>query len=249
MAHDFNNLLMVIGGSAQQLKKSPDGPKAIRSLDMIETAVQRATSLTQKLLAFARRRTLEPRVIALPAYLREFNEVLGRTLRPDIIIRFAGLERELNAELDPDELEVALLNLAVNARDAMPEGGQLTVSLANDAFEREPGPDDLRGEFVTISVADTGTGIDADVRSRIFEPFFTTKVAGQRHGAGPQPGVRLCKAVGWRGDGEQRAGQGLDVHAVPAAQPQGRRGRLLRPGTSQLACRVRPDGAACRRQR
>jgi two-component system NtrC family sensor kinase len=184
VAHDFNNLLMVIGGSAQQLKKSPDGPKAIRSLDMIETAVQRATSLTQKLLAFARRRTLEPRVIALPAYLRDFNEVLGRTLRPDIIIRFAGLERELHAELDPDELEVALLNLAVNARDAMPEGGQLTVSLANDAFEREPGPDDLRGEFVTISVADTGSGINADVRGRIFEPFFTTKSPDRGTGLG-----------------------------------------------------------------
>ena len=152
--------------------------------------------------------------------MREFNEVLGRTLRPDIIIRFAGLERELNAELDPDELEVALLNLAVNARDAMPEGGQLTVSLANDTFEREPGPDGLRGEFVTISVADTGTGIDADVRRRIFEPFFTTKSPDRGTGLGLSQVYGFAKQSDGAVTVSSRAGQGLDVHAVPAAQPQ-----------------------------
>lgn len=208
VAHDFNNLLMVIGGSAQQLRKHPEGPKAVRSLEMIDTAVRRATSLTQKLLAFARRRALAPKVIDLGMYLGEFREVLTRSLRSDIVIRCEGMVPGLAVEIDPDELEVALLNLAVNARDAMPDGGDLVISLASHSFARGRGPDGIGGDFVAIRVADSGVGIDPQMRSRIFEPFFTTKAPGKGTGLGLSQVYGFARQSGGAVEVESEPGKG-----------------------------------------
>ena len=208
VAHDFNNLLMVIGGSAQLLRKHRDGPKASRSLDMIETAVRRASALTQKLLAFARRRALAPKVIDLGVYLADFREVLVRSLRSDIVIRCEGLVPGLAVEIDPDELEVALLNLAVNARDAMPDGGDLVIELASHSFARERGPDGIGGDFVVIRVSDSGVGIDPEIRIRIFEPFFTTKAPGKGTGLGLSQVYGFAKQSGGAVEVESYPGKG-----------------------------------------
>jgi two-component system, NtrC family, sensor kinase len=185
VAHDFNNLLMIIGGAAQQLRSQPLSDRAKRSVAMIETAAGRAVALTGKLLSFARRRTLTPRVTDLGAWLLDFDEALRQSLRTDISLTYEGIAPGLAANVDPDELEVTLINLAVNARDAMPDGGELTISLACETFRRGgDGPDGLEGEYVAIRVHDTGIGISTENKARIFEPFFTTKDAGKGTGLG-----------------------------------------------------------------
>jgi two-component system NtrC family sensor kinase len=184
VAHDFNNLLMIIGGAAQQLRNQPMSDRAQRSVAMIETASERAVSLTAKLLSFARRRPLAPRVTDVGAYLLDFDAALRQSLRTDISLSYEGIAPGLAANVDPDELEITLINLAVNARDAMPDGGELLISLSSETFRKGEGPDGLAGEFIAIRVHDTGVGISAENKVRIFEPFFTTKVAGKGTGLG-----------------------------------------------------------------
>ena len=191
VAHDFNNLLMIIGGAAQQLRNQPLGDRARRSVAMIETASERAVALTGKLLSFARRRTLAPRVTDLGAWLLDFDEALRQSLRSDITLSYEGIAPGLAANVDPDELEITVINLAVNARDAMPDGGELLISLASRTFRRGEGPDGLEGEYAAIRVHDTGIGISAENKARIFEPFFTTK------GAGKGTGLGLSQAYGF----------------------------------------------------
>ena len=158
---------------------------------MIETAAERAVALTGKLLSFARRRALAPRVTDIGAWLLDFDEALRQSLRADITLTYEGIAPGLAANVDPDELEIALINLAVNARDAMPDGGELVISLAGQTFRRGEGPDGLEGEHVAVRVHDTGIGISAENKARIFEPFFTTK------GAGKGTGLGLSQAYGF----------------------------------------------------
>jgi two-component system, NtrC family, sensor kinase len=182
VAHDFNNLLMVIGGSAQKLKRAPHDGRELRALEMIELAVKKAENLTRKLLSFSRRRTISPQVIDLSACVDSLRGVLAQSVTGDVAI-VLRLPKELIAvKLDPSELEIALLNLTLNARDAMPEGGRITIALervAGDAL-----PPGLQGEFAALSVSDTGSGVAAEIRERIFEPFFTTKPLDKGTGLG-----------------------------------------------------------------
>lgn len=196
VAHDFNNLLMIISGAAQQLRNQPLSDRMMRPLTMIETATQRATSLTAKLLSFARRRTLTPRVVDIGEYVLQFDVALRHSLRSDIVLRYEGIRSGLNARVDPDELEIALINLAANARDAMPEGGELEISLGTRSFAHADGPDGLSGDFVTLAVADTGIGISEVNQGRIFEPFFTTKAPGKGTGLGLSQAYGFAKQSG-----------------------------------------------------
>ena len=184
VAHDFNNLLMVIGGSAKKLKRTlPDGQQG-RSLDMIELAVQKGEALTKKLLSFSRRRTLSPQVIDLSACIEALRGVLAQSVTGDITFE-VNLPRETIAvKIDPSELEIALLNLTVNARDAMPDGGKITIALTRAEPPEGQTPANLQGTFAAISVTDTGTGIPAEIREKIFEPFFTTKPVDRGTGLG-----------------------------------------------------------------
>jgi two-component system NtrC family sensor kinase len=185
VAHDFNNLLMIIGGATHQLRNQPLSDRAQRSVAMITTASERAVALTGKLLSFARRRALTPRVTDIGEYLLlDFDATLRQSLRTDISLSYEGITSGFAANVDPDELEITLINLAVNARDAMPDGGQLVISLACENFRKGDGPEGLEGEFVAIRFADTGAGISAENKARIFEPFFTTKSAGKGTGLG-----------------------------------------------------------------
>ena len=184
VAHDFNNLLMIVSGSAHRLRRDIVDEKQVRLLDAITTATQRGASLTRQLLSFSRRQTLQPSVIDLTEWLPELKEMLSRSLRGDIEIRVVPSKRSCLVKVDPSELELALLNLAVNARDAMPSGGTLTITTKPIVLRGKASEEGLSGEFVAIRVADTGEGIPADVLPRVFEPFFTTKDVGKGTGLG-----------------------------------------------------------------
>jgi len=188
IAHDFNNLLTVIVGNAdllsERLKVRPD---LQRLAEAIAGAGERGAQLTQRLLAFSRRQTLQPVRIDCNALIGETQQLLRRTLRDDIELE-CSLDGELwAAYADPAQLQSALLNLALNAQDAMPGGGCLTVATANvplDESYRDRYPEVQPGRYVLISVTDDGEGMPADVLQRVFEPFFTTKEVGKGSGLG-----------------------------------------------------------------
>ncbi len=184
VAHDFNNLLMIVSGSVQRLRRHVKDEKQVQLLDAISNATDRGESLTRQLLTFSRRQMLQPSVIDLTKRLPEIKDMLSRSLRGDIDIRVAVPKRSCNVKVDPSELELALLNLAVNARDAMPSGGTLTITAKPVLMRGKASEEGLSGEFVAIRVADTGTGIAPEILPRVFEPFFTTKDVGKGTGLG-----------------------------------------------------------------
>jgi len=188
VAHDFNNLLMVIRGRTELLlQQVPSTGRVYRELEVVHHAAERGGRLTQQLLAFSRRQVLQPRVLDLNAVLTELEPMLRRLLGEtiDLVLRLAAPRGTVKA--DQGQLEQVVLNLVVNARDAMPRGGQLTVETANVRVDDRvvesrsaSGP----GDYVVLVVKDTGHGMDADTRSRVFEPFFTTKDPGKGTGLG-----------------------------------------------------------------
>ena len=184
VAHDFNNLLMIVSGSVQRLRRDLTSEKHTRLLDMITNATNRGESLTRQLLAFSRRQMLTPAVIDLTERLPELKDMLSRSLRDDITIEVVVSDPSCSVKVDPSELELALLNLAVNARDAMPNGGALNITAKPVVLKGKAAEEGLSGEFVAIRVADTGSGIPADILPHVFEPFFTTKEVGKGTGLG-----------------------------------------------------------------
>jgi two-component system NtrC family sensor kinase len=194
VAHDFNNLLMIVSGSVQRLRRDLTEGKHIRLLDMIATAAARGENLTRQLLAFSRRQALSPSVIDLTRHLPELKEMLSRSLRGDIAIEVAVADQSCAVKVDINELELALLNLAVNARDAMPQGGALKITAEPAVLDGEP--DGLSGEFIAIRVADSGSGIARDVLPHVFEPFFTTKEVGKGTGLGLSQVYGFAKQAG-----------------------------------------------------
>ena len=184
VAHDFNNLLMIVSGSAERLRRDLTSEKHRRLLDMIMNATSRGESLTRQLLAFSRRQMLTPAVIDLTQRLPELKDMLTRSLRDDITTEVLVPDESCAVKVDPSELELALLNLAVNARDAMPNGGTLTLTVKPVVLEGSATAEGLTGDFVAIGVADTGSGIAPEILHHVFEPFFTTKEVGKGTGLG-----------------------------------------------------------------
>ena len=184
VAHDFNNLLMIISGSVQRLRGELTDKKQARLLDMIGTATQRGESLTRQLLSYSRQQTLTPQVIDLSQRLPLLRELLLRSLGGDIEIKVDVPEDVCAIRVDPGEFELAILNLAVNAKDAMAAGGTLSIRAKPVTLKGEASAEGLSGEFVAIRVADTGHGISPDILARVFEPFFTTKEVGKGTGLG-----------------------------------------------------------------
>ena len=184
VAHDFNNLLMIVMGQAELLKRRLAGdPSVSASLAAIELAAQRGASLTGQLLTFARRQSVNPKVLNLHEHVAGFEVMLRSSLGSSARLATAVAADCWLVKVDPGELELALVNLALNARDAMPGGG--TVTLTAENIENPAGlPSELRGEFVALSVADTGSGIAPDLMDKVFDPFFTTKEVGKGSGLG-----------------------------------------------------------------
>ncbi len=188
VAHDFNNLLTVIMGSSELLMDElAEQKRPLTITTMIRDAAQRGAELTQRLLAFARRQALEPKVINVKQLVDGMEGLLRRTLNAHIDIELVHAGGLWRAMIDPAQLEGALLNLCLNARDAMPSGGRLTIETANmhlDQGYAERHPEVLAGQYVMIAVSDTGTGILPEHLDKIFDPFFTTKGLGQGTGLG-----------------------------------------------------------------
>jgi PAS domain S-box-containing protein len=188
VAHDFNNLLMVIIGYAGDLAERLDPSDPLhKKVEQISKAGQRAASLTRQLLAFSRQQVLEPKVLNLNSVVEDMKKMLGRLISENIEL-ITALDPELRSvKADQSQIEQVMLNLGVNARDAMPRGGQFTVKTANvevdEDFARQH-PPMSPGSFVRLTVADTGIGMDAATQARIFEPFFTTKERGKGTGLG-----------------------------------------------------------------
>lgn len=200
IAHDFNNLLMAIMSNAELAAlELASGSPAISHIDEIKSASRRARSLTQQLLAFSRKQMLQPRVLDMNAIVREAEQILRRLIGENISMT-VELDRSLGqVRADPGQLAQVLINLAVNARDAMPRGGQLTIETANrDVSAREARAHrGLReGRYVALQVRDSGVGMDEDTKARIFEPFFTTKPPGQGTGLGLSTAYGIVKQSG-----------------------------------------------------
>ena len=189
VAHDFNNLLTVILGGLDTIRRSrpEDVGRVRRAVDMATKGAERAASLTSRLLAFSRRQPLEPRPLQLNGVVRDMTDLLHRTLGEQIELEGVLAPRLWQVELDQNQLESAILNLAVNARDAMPDGGKLTLETANAILDETYTALDaevLPGQYAVISVSDTGAGMDKETLARVFEPFFTTKEVGRGTGLG-----------------------------------------------------------------
>jgi PAS domain S-box-containing protein len=186
VAHDFNNLLAVILGSLALLKKSlPDDPRTSRLLEGAIQGAERGATLTKRLLAFARRQELKLESVEIPKLVQDMLDFLRQSVGPSIAI-IVDIPPEVHAvRIDANQLELALMNLAVNARDAMPKGGTLTITCRDETNGRDILPMTLpRGEYVRVSVADSGSGMSADTLAKAMEPFFTTKGIGKGTGLG-----------------------------------------------------------------
>jgi PAS domain S-box-containing protein len=184
IAHDFNNLLMIVSGHAQLLRRRLSDPKQLQAIDAIHTAASRGESLTRQLLAFSRRQPLSPVVVDLRERVAAVREMLIGSLRGNIALACDIPADIWPVEIDIAELELALVNVAVNARDAMPGGGTITLSAQNVTLRPKDKVEELEGDFIALALSDTGVGIAPDVLPRIFEPFFTTKGLGKGTGLG-----------------------------------------------------------------
>ena len=211
VAHDFNNLLMIISGSVQRLRSEISDKRAMRLLDMIGTATQRGETLTRQLLTYSRRQTLTPQVVDLAQLLPVLRELLMRSLRTDIEIKLEAPDAVCTVRVDPSEFELAILNLAVNAKDAMPSGGTLSIRAKPVTLKGEASEEGLSGDFVAVRIADTGHGIPADVMTRVFEPFFTTKEVGKGTGLGLSQVYGFAKQSGGTAIVSSTEGRGTTV--------------------------------------
>jgi len=212
VAHDFNNLLMATLSSLELLRRRvADDPQALRLLDNAVEGAQRGATLTQRMLAFARRQDLTPVRIELPMLVRGMTELIKRALGPSIVID-THFPLSLEAvTADVNQLEMALLNLVVNARDAMPEGGSITIA-AREQLVGEGATDGLvPGRYVSLSVIDRGVGMDSETLARAMEPFFTTKGVGKGTGLGLSMVHGLAEQSGGRFFLESTPGKGTEA--------------------------------------
>ncbi len=205
VAHDFNNLLMVASSGLDLMDRTTDPDRRERLKNGIRQAIDRGADLTQQLLAFSRKTPLRSQVVDLATVLAGMRDVLDRSLREDIAVRVDSPPGLWRVELDPSQFEVAILNIALNARDAMPEGGIITVRLRNVPSG------DGEADRVSVAISDTGAGMSPELAARVFEPFFTTKEVGKGTGLGLSQVYGFVNASGGEVNFASQIGQGTTV--------------------------------------
>lgn len=226
IAHDFNNLLAVIQGNTELLMEKLEGNVGERELQAVMRASERGSQLTRRLLAFSRKQDLLPQAVNVNDLMTAMNDMLGRTLGAAVEVRVMPSTYVQLARVDPGQLENAILNLAINARDAMPDGGQVTLSTGMTRLSGEdilPGSaaaDALKpGDYVTISVTDIGSRIPPDQLNKVWEPFFTTKSLGEGTGLGLSMVYGFVRQSGGQVDIESTVGKGTTVRmCLPCAK-------------------------------
>jgi two-component system cell cycle sensor histidine kinase/response regulator CckA len=240
IAHDFNNLLMVIQGYADLLAdRVPTGDPLRRNAEQIQMAAQRATSLTRQLLAFSRKQMLAPKVLNIQTVVSDMEKILRRLIGEDVALETSSAPDLWLVKADRSQIEQVILNLAVNARDAMPQGGRLTIETMNvelDASYAHPPAVLSPGKYVMLAVTDNGSGMDAETQAHIFEPFFTTKEKGKGTGLGLATVYGIVKQSGgyvWVYS-EPSRGTSFKIYLprIEDAQPAGARDR--KPDTLSL---------------
>src|SRR3954452_6538331 len=210
IAHDFNNLLMIIGGSAQIFARLVD-PKLPRAIEAIQTAAKRGESLTRQLLTFSRHQHLSPTVVDLNASIKNMRTMIESSLRGNIVYNENIGDGVWPVKVDIAELELAIVNIAVNARDAMPSGGTFTLSVNDVTVNQEIGDNRLQGVFLAIAFSDTGTGIPPNLLSKMFDPFFTTKEVGKGTGLGLSQVYGFAHQAGGTVTADSKVGQGTTI--------------------------------------
>ena len=209
LAHDFNNLLTAILGASDLASRNIDNPKKLRTLlDGIRNSAQRGAGLTKQLLAFARAQPLDIQSVDLKAFLQDVTTLLRPSLRSNIELVIEISDQLWKVDTDAGALELSLLNLAFNARDAMKDGGTLKISATNQLLEGKP--EGLRGNHVALRVADTGSGMSRETMDRVFEPFFTTKSFGEGTGLGLSQVFGFAKQLGGAVTVESVPGEGSE---------------------------------------
>jgi two-component system NtrC family sensor kinase len=235
VAHDFNNLLTVVSGSAELLSGTSTDETVRRHASAILRAAERGERLTRQLLAFSRRQLLRPETVDLRTRTREIAEMLSRSLREDIEVSVEMPDALWAVTVDLAEFELALLNIGVNARDAMPKGGRLRVAARNIAFSADdPDGEGLTGDFVAVTVSDTGTGMRPEVLARAFEPYFTTKEVGLGSGLGLSQVYGFAKQSGGGAAIESTVGRGTSITLFLPRAGVPRRAREDGPGRQPL---------------
>ena len=216
IAHDFNNLLTIITGYTHLLRESLRGaPALLEKVEAIAKAGDRASSLTRQLLAFSRRQMTQPKVLNLNDLLSDMGTMLQRLLREDIELTISAYPQLHLIKADPGQIEQVIMNLVINARDAMPQGGKLVLKTADVSIEKESAnhyPGVEPGSYVRLTVSDTGSGMDADTRAHIFEPFFTTKGQGKGTGLGLATVYGIAEQAGGHIMLESAVGEGTTFH-------------------------------------
>jgi PAS domain S-box-containing protein len=238
VAHDFNNLLAVILGSLSLLKKAaPSSPRVTQLIDSAIQGAERGATLTKRLLAFARRQELTLEVVDIRQLVPHMLDFLRQSLGPSINIQI-DIPAELSSVcVDANQLELALMNLAVNARDAMPAGGTLTISCADESRDRYALPTTLPpGDFVRLSVADTGEGMTDETLAKAMEPFFTTKGVGKGTGLGLSMVHGLAAQTGGATHIASKLGQGTVVTLwLPHAKADSAKADSSEPGPAAVS--------------
>ena len=223
VAHDFNNLLTVVTGNLEMLESRLDNSEQRELLQEAQDAAGDGAKLTAQLLAFGRRQPLNPKPVDVGALVLGFDDLLRRTLGESIELDTVAATAPLRSVVDGPQLQNALLNLAINARDAMPGGGRLSLEVSEarlDADYAKIYPEARAGRYVLIAVTDNGSGMSEDVRKRAFEPFFTTKPAGVGTGLGLSMVYGFVKQSGGNVQIESEAGQGTAIRIfLPMAEP------------------------------
>jgi PAS domain S-box-containing protein len=220
IAHDFNNLLMAISSSLELIRKRlPPDPKLQRLLDNATQGAERGAVLTKRMLAFARRQELSAQTIQIPDLVRGMSDMLERSLGPSISIETRFPLKLSAIRADANQLEMAILNLAVNSRDAMPEGGRIIIAAEEEEVRGTTGSNLKPGQYVRLSVTDTGEGMNAETLRRATEPFFTTKGVGKGTGLGVPMVHGLAEQFGGRFELRSRIGEGTTAEIwLPAAE-------------------------------